>query len=467
MRLNNKGMTLVEIIISVALISIVMGFLFKVILDVNYERDNFDYASTNQINRAEIISLIQKEVITYGLEDVTSTDTELVLETSFKPITLKVSSDKRILSYEEKNRKWAIKDNSYKFGNIEVENILDDEYVKITIPIRNALDNDKLIDDIELFIKYKEVTDFYFYQKVLNDNELLGNINTFNRVTRDGEYGLYSAEDDYGTSYYFRGDVENNNVKFGKNSRGQDLYWKIIRINGDQSVRMMYFGTYAKDNSGIQTHLDDNKIREGTPFNLISTDMKYVGYTFDNGSGVQADSNIKSYVDSWYRNNLLEESDYLADSIFCNDRRRAADSDYVFEGSARLWKSSVIPILTCPTKEDRYTVEDDLGNGYLTYPVGLITADEAVMAGSMAGIPNETFYLNADTLWTMTPTGNTATNKAAMWTLGADGNLSAIWNHVWYYTDSTVPFIQPVINIKANIKVASGNGTRTNPYVLK
>ena len=47
---------------------------------------------------------------------------------------------------------------------------------------------------------------------------------------------LCSAPDDYGSSYYYRGNVENNWVKFG------GYYWRILRINGDGGIRMIYAG---------------------------------------------------------------------------------------------------------------------------------------------------------------------------------------------------------------------------------
>ena len=56
---------------------------------------------------------------------------------------------------------------------------------------------------------------------------------------------MYAKADDYTAttgmkSYYYRGAVDNNWVKFGKDSTGKDIYWRIIRINGDGSIRMIY-----------------------------------------------------------------------------------------------------------------------------------------------------------------------------------------------------------------------------------
>ena len=55
----------------------------------------------------------------------------------------------------------------------------------------------------------------------------------------DLDTGIFKMDDDYGNSLYFRGNVQNNYVKFGKNASNQDMYWRIIRINGDGSLRMI------------------------------------------------------------------------------------------------------------------------------------------------------------------------------------------------------------------------------------
>ncbi len=56
------------------------------------------------------------------------------------------------------------------------------------------------------------------------------------------ETGVFAMKDDYGMSYYYRGAVTNNYVKFA------NFYWRIIRINGDGSVRIRYDGTYGHAN---------------------------------------------------------------------------------------------------------------------------------------------------------------------------------------------------------------------------
>ncbi|HBA37955.1 MAG TPA: hypothetical protein DCY94_04470, partial [Firmicutes bacterium] len=98
---------------------------------------------------------------------------------------------------------------------------------------------------------------------------------TFANVATTDE-GVYSMQDDYGTSYYFRGAVENNYVKFG------GFFWRIIRINGDGSIRMIYDGTQAWPNGNGQstftTSGNDRVTHTSKQWNANYGDAKYVGW---------------------------------------------------------------------------------------------------------------------------------------------------------------------------------------------
>ena len=151
--------------------------------------------------------------------------------------------------------------------------------------------------------------------------------------------GIYETTDDYGTSYYFRGAVENNYVKFA------NKYWRIIRINGDGTIRLIYDGTSAHANGESST---DRQI--GTSrFNATYGDNAYVGYmmgidnqcasttscsgstkttSYSQAHSNTFDSHIKTYVDNWYKTNIEDKgySDKIADVIYCNDRE--VDEDF-------------------------------------------------------------------------------------------------------------------------------------------
>ena len=137
----------------------------------------------------------------------------------------------------------------------------------------------------------------------------------------ESQYGyLCKAKDAYGDSYYYRGNVTNNYVLFA------DKYWRIVRINGDGTVRVIYDGTSAHANGESSS---DRQIGTSA-FNSSYKDNAYVGYMYGKtGASTYAethantnDSTIKAYLDNWYKTNILGtvHEQYLADNVFCNDR---------------------------------------------------------------------------------------------------------------------------------------------------
>ena len=162
MRLNKKGMTLVELIISIALISIVLSFLFKVILDVKYERDNPNYAVNNQINRSEIIKTIQEDVLKLNLTkvDFSSLFKKVKLEFSAGSYRIiEISDNNKSLKYsgsDFEERTWNIVDDNYEFGEIKYEYFSGDNsfVLSLVIPVENSINNESLtIDDIMILVE--------------------------------------------------------------------------------------------------------------------------------------------------------------------------------------------------------------------------------------------------------------------------------------------------------------------------
>ena len=298
----------------------------------------------------------------------------------------------------------------------------------------------------------------------------------FSQVATTDE-GVYAAQDDYGTSYYFRGAVENNYVQFA------GYYWRIIRTNGDDSIRMIYDGTQAHANGESST---DRQIGANV-FNNTYGDNTYVGYmmgidnqcTSGSCSGStkttsygQAASNtysstIKKVVDSWYKTNIVDKgySDKVADVIFCNDRSMKSGTGYgttaTYYGAYRRIVDGNNPVLTCPNQNDRFTVEDtSKGNGALMYPVGLITVDEAEMAGTKWSSNNSKFYLYTGSYyWTMSPSNFNA-STAYEFHIGSYGDIisnSDVHNSYG---------VRPVISLKSSV-ILTGTGTMDDPYVVQ
>ena len=294
----------------------------------------------------------------------------------------------------------------------------------------------------------------------------------------DSTNGIYEAEDDLGTSYYFRGAVENNYVYFA------NKYWRIIRINGDGTVRMIYAGTSAHDNGYNDSSARDTSIGTSA-FNTNYNDNAYVGYMYGaSGSSTYEathtntnNSTIKTIVDNWYQNNLSSYSQYIADAIYCNDRsvtpagsltgtgigtENTAYSDYT-----RNWINHT-PSLKCTNNNDKFTISSTLGNGKLTYPVGLITLDEAAMAGgvayddiNMSFITNTDYYLCTDYwYWTMTPDFFSGSD-AIVGLVSSDGSLG-YYGRVNISSNS----VRPVVSLKSDT-ITGGSGTSNDPFVVR
>jgi len=281
--------------------------------------------------------------------------------------------------------------------------------------------------------------------------------------------GLYTAQDDYGTSYYYRGNVSNNNVYFA------GAYWKIIRINGDGTIRLLYNGTKVNAKGGDTQY--------GTSaFNSTRTDPAYVGYMYGTTTGAIGsrennlangkDSSIKTKVDEFYNKYIVANNlqNYLVDSGFCGDRSITNSGDgysttsYTEYGAfSRLTSSIKSPVLTCPDKEhDLYTVDSTKGNGALTNPIGLMTADEAAMAGMVNGYLNTLSYVYTGTwYWTMSPYRfNPSGSASSVWYVGGTGNFDYGWV-------SGGNGVRPVINLKSDVEISGGIGTINDPFIVK
>ena len=300
--------------------------------------------------------------------------------------------------------------------------------------------------------------------------------------------GMYATEDDYTAStgmksYYFRGAVDNNWVKFGKDSSGNPIYWRIIRINGDGSIRMIYTGTTAPTEStkvvmtGTGTQINATTYR----FYSIYNNPSYVGYMFTEGQqhGNGTPSTIKTAIDNWYKTTTLETDATTKelvsqDQIFCNDRSATtSDSGTPGEISGSMSTSTTYyygayvrlvtnksPQLKCPTASDKFTVNASNGNGALTYPVGLITADEVAMAGGVYGSDNSSYYLYTNQYyWSGSPRNfGSGISFAGEFSVYSSGFLTE-------YRVTDTRGARPVVSLSSKAKL-SGSGTYSNPYTV-
>ena len=197
------------------------------------------------------------------------------------------------------------------------------------------------------------------------------------------------------------------------------------------------------------------------------------------------DSNIKTQIDKWYAsniygkydsdNNLLES--YLSDEIFCNDRTSNSNtfplapgnSSYNYGAYTRN-ELNKLPSFKCPNlsndgftlkvSEETSTVKaSGVGNNMLTYPIGLITIDEAAYAGGKNSLINPKYYLwTGTTYWTMSPYYFSIYNaNGLVWIINDSGNWTAYNGNYG---------IRPVINLKSDVLYVNGIGTENDPYII-
>ena len=317
------------------------------------------------------------------------------------------------------------------------------------------------------------------YETILANNTVNETTPDFSAVATTNE-GLFKAQDDLGTSYYFRGAVNNNWVKFGKDSSNKDIYWRIIRINGDGSIRMIYSGTTAPTSS-TATVMTGTGTQIGTStFNSSRDKAEYVGYMYTEGEqhGNSTSSPIKTTLDNWYAGTTLKDNDLVADQIFCNDRSAStsdvaySESNYTtltswnstgtqyYYGTQGRLKDSKSPVLTCPTASDKFTVNTINGNGALTYPVGLITADEVAMAGGVENTDNTSYYLYTNqNYWSGSPCVFYSSGEDTEFIVYYPGNLNAYHS---VYNDYGA---RPVVSLSSKAKL-SGSGTYNDVYTV-
>ncbi len=279
--------------------------------------------------------------------------------------------------------------------------------------------------------------------------------------------GLYEALDDYGTTYYYRGNVTNNYVRFG------GFYWRVVRINGDGSIRILYAGTTSSK--------EESLIVEANKYSLLKGSPSYIGYMYSNSVNSsyddniknENDSNIKTKLDNWYKNNIFDKgySSYIADSGFCKDRSIAPDSpgsgataDKVTYYASRYRVMNYIPTFNCSSIfNDLFTLNgNSKGNEKLTYPIGLLTVDELAYAGLSYGYLNKMSYTySTQSYWTMSPSYYNSDNAMpGIWLAFNEGNFGGA-NTFYVYG------IRPVINLKADTEISGGIGTANDPFIVK
>ena len=281
-------------------------------------------------------------------------------------------------------------------------------------------------------------------------------------VTTAASSGMFKTTDESGDTYYFRGVIENNYVSFA------NKIWRIIRINGDGSYRLI-----LNEFSGTSAFAS-----------TMSTTYNNIGYMYSSASTPTANtynSTLKTYLENWYTNNIESSyNDFIdRDAIFWQDRKVSTTSGtYIYyAGWTRIVNNT--PSLVASVTADMFSTTTKKGNGKLSKPIGLITADEVVLAGGTMTdaetgnfgtyYDNRLCYLNLEGsqpygIWTMTPR-RFVTNAPNNSHMIVSKPQAIIYSEPAYHA-TTVRCVKPVINLKSTV-MCKGTGTETDPYLIR
>ena len=325
-----------------------------------------------------------------------------------------------------------------------------------------------------------------FAETILANNEIKTPITTPGAgISTADEALLASSEDDYGTSYYFRGAVTNNYVEFANKC------WRIVRVGGDGSVKLILHNDNptgaanpcdAANNSASAAFARYSGTTYESTFNTNYNDNAYVGFKFGTvGSSTYEathantnNSTILTNLETWYTNNLKAYESVIDDNVWCNDKTNVTDTTFNPYGYSNVNGLGYGTNRTYYGATQRLVSKSNSAGGTgpslkctgelskITSKVGLITADELAFAGYAWNIGNTTTYLQenaTDTYWWSLSPYNFYDGFAFVWrVVGSSGN----------FVNNGVSFaggVRPSISLKSTTNV-TGEGTSSTPYII-
>ena len=301
---------------------------------------------------------------------------------------------------------------------------------KNTLPIRViAEDGSEKIYNVNITRKGDGISIFGKKFEVIDAEPTL---TTSSNNTSDAS-GLYksTATNTGEPTYYFRGNVENNYVSFA------GFTWRIVRINEDGTIRIV-----------MQDGINNN-----TQYVFNSNYSNYNSMYYTN-------SNVKPILENWYQSNIGSKealTSKVANGDYYCEQAKAKRVESFTAGNANMTLySNYTPNFKC--------TPDGNGKGVVNSNVGLLTYDEMVYAGSYHNTNNNYYYLYDSTAswWTMSPAGKYSSDFywATVWSLYSGSSL--------FHRGVNDPFVlKAVLNLTANTKISSGDGTKENPFAVE
>lgn len=422
--IDNKYQLIMIIILSFFVVIVALAILLS---NIEFE-DKVEGTIAKVVNEGDLvvnyidgdkIDFNDKKEHSYSISITNTSSAKLYYSIYF----IEVNNSKVKVRIEDKDGKVLNElDNLANNKLINLESLAGGETVRYLI----VFDNEKKIDfEGTLKVDNDSLSSESFADLILLNNNVVAPKTRVGSEVATSNEGLISMEDNKGTSYYFRGNVDNNYVMIG------DLTFRIVRINGDGTIRIVL----------------NNVLDEARPYNTNSLANLASVSTLALLSG----SSLISYLNSWYDENFREYSSFLTVGDYCTDTTFNNNISGITYSSVyeRIFEDKA-PNLFCS------------GNIY-SGKVGLLSVDEVVLAGAAENIPNTSYYLyNKDIPGNYVTSSSyfiNVSNNVAMINVMSNG---ALGDGVLVTNNS---YIRPVIQVSVSAKV-KGSGTIDDPYVI-
>ncbi len=285
-------------------------------------------------------------------------------------------------------------------------------------------------------------------------------------ISTEIEKTLSITQDDYGDSYYFRGNVIDNFVNYA------GMCWRVVRIEGDKSTKMILASENICNDVNVTT--SSEIARESAIYgysNFAKKHNDYVSSPSDNE--ISARTKLNNWYEEKIANNkeiteytksLLKTDDWcIGDRVsayYDNPLKKGDANDlslrkyYFYYSGYKRTQIDFEPSLICDgSKENSGEIDENI--------VGMLTADEVVFAGA-TGAPNSTYYLNKNAMiywWTLSLRNSRNGYDTAI-DINENGALTGDQVYLTYRA------IRPTITLRADTKISSGNGTVNNAYTI-
>ena len=310
----------------------------------------------------------------------------------------------------------------------------------------------------------------------------LASTSTFNASALSPTYVGYM----YGTVYQYTSKVMtsiSDTYKYGKTFTYSNGNYTLSDTNAKNFAGTAWASNYNQLNNNHYTCFNTTGTCSSLYYIYYTTNSTAYYITLDSGKSVEdalsemltnssntTSSTVKTAIDNWYSTNMTSYTNKLEDTVWCNDRtiyqlngwnpNGGDTTEYLYFGGYSRAYSTYSPSLSC-NKNDAFTKENvAIGNGKLTYPVGLITADEIMLGGGKIDAYNSTYYLYTnEPYWSGPP--YFYTRYAYGFNVTSSGYLRSC------FIDNVTVGVRPAVSLKPGVRFASGDGTSDTPYVVE